>query len=278
MMVVVTVVMAGEGTAGVTDILVVVMLVLVFMVMLMLVVMVVVVVTAAAVVVVVLDAVLVSDLGHQLVGQRVTAGHGLHDLGAGELIPGSGEDGGLLVVLPQQLHGGIQLGGVHALGAGEDDGAGVLHLVVIEFAEVLHIDTGLGGVHHGDKAAQMHLVAGLVLYPLHSGDDVGQLAHAGGLDDDAVRGILIQNLAQGRPEVTYQGAADAAGVHLGDLYAGVFQKTAVNADLAEFVFDQHHFFALKGLLKQLLDQSGFAGPEKAGNNIDFCHIIRSFQI
>ncbi len=56
-----------------------------------------------------------------------------------------------------------------------------------------------------------------------------------------------------------------------DLDAGILQKAAVNADLTEFVFNQHHLLALIGFLQQLLDQGGLAGAEKAGNNVDCGH-------
>ena len=146
----------------------------------------------------------------------------------------------------------------------------MLHLVVEELAEVLHIDLGLGGVHHGDKAVEVQIGC-LGLDALHGGNDVGQLAHAGGLDDDAVRGVVGQNLLEGRAEVAHQRAADAAGVHLGDLHPGVLQKAAVNADLAKLVFDEHDLLAAEHLVQQLLDESGLAGAQKAGDNVDFCH-------
>ena len=215
------------------------------------------------------------DLLHQLLSQGVTALHGRDDLLAGQLVPGGGEDGGLGVLFPQQADGGVQLGLVHVLGAGEEDGGGVLHLVVEELAEVLHIHLGLGGIHHGDKAVQVQGGGGL-LHALHGGDHVGQLAHAGGLDDDAVRGIVVQHLLQGCAEVAHQRAADAAGVHLGDLHPGVLQKAAVDADLAELVLDEDHFLAPEGLVQQLFDEGGLAGPQEAGDNVDLghsCHIL-----
>ena len=135
----------------------------------------------------------------------------------------------------------------------------MFHLVVEELAEVLHIDLGLGGVDYGDKAVELES-GGLLLHPLHGGDDVGQLAHAGGLDDDAVGGVVGQYLLQGGAEVAHQGAADAAGVHLGDLHAGVLEKAAVDADLAELVLDEHDLLTVEGLVQQLFDESGLAGP------------------
>ncbi len=109
-----------------------------------------------------------ADLLHELLGQGVAALHGGDDLGPGELVPGGGEDGGLGVFLPQQLHGSVQLALIHALGTGEEDSGGVLHLVVEELAEVFHIDTGLGGVHHGDEAVELQLRS-LFLYPSSRG-------------------------------------------------------------------------------------------------------------
>ena len=195
--------------------------------------------------------------------------HGLQDLGAGELLPGRCNDGRRLVVLPQQVHHRLQLGLGHTRGAAEDDGTGVLDLVVEELAEVLHIHFALSGVGHGGEAVENGL---LHLQALNGPDDVRQLAHAGGLDEDAVGMVLLHHLAQGLSEVAHQAAADAAGVHLGDLDAGVLQKAAVDADLAEFVLDEHQLFALISLLDQLLDERGFAGAQKSGKNIDFCHI------
>ena len=148
----------------------------------------------------------------------------------------------------------------------------MLHLVVEELAEVLHVDPGLGGVHHGDEAVELKL-RGLLLHPLHGGDHVGQFSYAGGLDDDAVGGVVLQHLFQGGAEVAHQGAADAAGVHLGDLHSGVLQEAAVNADLAELVLDEHVLLALEGLAEELLDEGGLAGSQETGDNVDLRHVL-----
>ena len=217
-----------------------------------------------------------ADLLHELLGQGVAALHGGDDLGPGELVPGCGENGGLGVLGAQQIDGGVQLALVHALGAGEENGGGVFHLVVEELAEVLHVDPGLGGVHHGDEAVELKL-RGLLLHPLHGGDHVGQFSYAGGLDDDAVGGVVLQHLFQGGAEVAHQGAADAAGVHLGDLHSGVLQEAAVNADLAELVLDEHVFLSLEGLAEELLDEGGLAGSQEAGDDVNLGHgIVISF--
>ena len=258
-------------------VLIVVLMVVVVMVVVVMVVVVMAAGAALAVLVVVMvvlliPAVAVADLLHQLLRQGAAALHGGHDLVAGELLPGGGEDGRLGILVPQQAGGHIQLGLVHVLGAGEEDGGGVLHLIVEELTEILHIDLGLGGVHHGDKAVEPE-GGGLLLHPLHGGDDVGQLPHAGGLDDDAVRGVVGQHLLQSGAEVAHQRAADAAGVHLGDLHTGVLEKTAVDADLAELVFNEDDLLAVEGLVQQLLDEGGLAGSQEAGDNVDLCHSI-----
>ena len=70
---------------------------------------------------------------------------------------------------------------------------------------------------------------------------------------------LLYDLFQSLAEITDQTAADAAGVHFIDLHTGVFEETAVNADLAELVLDQHDLLTLVSLLDQLLDQRRLAG-------------------
>ena len=57
--------------------------------------------------------------------------------------------------------------------------------------------------------------------------------------------ILIQHLLQRTAEITHKAAADAAGIHLGDLNPGLLEKAAVNTDLSEFILDQHQLFPAK---------------------------------
>ena len=249
--------------------------VMVVMVLVLLVVIVIVVVMMAAAVVIV---VLVPQALHfhfrQLRSQGRLALHGRHQLLAGELIPGSRDDGSHLIVLAQHGNGGVQLELGDGIGAGQNDGGGGLDLVVIELAEVLHIHLDLAGVHHGHSVAQGHIVAGDLV---HRADHVGQLAHTGGLDDDPVGGILRDHLFQRPAEIAHQGAADAAGVHLGNVDARVLQKAAVNADLAKLILNQHQLLTLVALRNHLLDQRGLARAQEAGININFGHKNAPFQ-
>ena len=268
--------MVVAGAAGVVALVVVMvlMVVLMLMVMFMIVLMVMVMMVVLMVVLRLVGGVLGTHLLQQLIRQRHLL-HGGEDRLPVQLVPGGGEDGGVGVLLPQQGHRRLQLLLAQLLGPGEDDGAGGLDLVVVELAEVLHVDLHLGGVRHGDEAVQLHVV-GLVGGVLHRHDHVGQLAHAGGLDEDAVRVELGLHVLQRLVEVPHQGAADAPGGHLADLDAGLLQKAAVDADLAELVLDEHQLLAGEGLRQQLLDEGGLAGPQEAGDDVDLGHGIKSF--
>ena len=228
----------------------------------------------ALVVMVLVLLVLGAHLFQQLVGQRNLFDGGEDHL-AVQLVPGSGDDSGFGILLLQHMNGSFQLFLTQLLGAGEDDGAGGFDLVVIELAEVLHIDLDLGSVSHGDEAVQNHIV-GFGGGFLNGNNHIGQLAHAGGFDQDAVGVELLLNVLQSLVEVTHQRAADAAGRHFGDLHAGFLQEAAVDADLTELVFNQNQLFVGESLGQQLLDQCGFTGTQKAGNNINFRHSIMSF--
>ena len=263
-------------TAAVTFLVIVVMVmaaaVAFFMVMLLMVmllmVMIVVMAAAGAVLVMVVVMLLLLMQLCQLGSQGGLAFQCGSQLLAGQLAPGGGDDGSLVVVLPEHGHGSIQLGLGNGIGTGQDDGGGGFDLVVVELAEVLHIDLHLTGIHNGHGVANGNFLVGDLV---DSTDHIRQLANAGGLDDDPVRMILVDHPGQGLAEVAHQRAADAAGVHLGDVDAGILQKAAVNADLAELVLDQHQLLPLVAFSDHLFDQGRLARAEEAGENINFCH-------
>ena len=207
--------------------------------------------------------------GDQLGLEVVLGGHGLQDLLTGQVVPCGGDDGSGGVLLAQHGYGSGDLLLAGGLGAAEQDAACMADLVVVELTEVLHIHLDLVHVGHGDKAAELDIQ--VLGHALHGAGHVTQLAHAGGLDHDAVRVVLLHHLLQGGAEIAHQRAADAAGVQFVDLDAGLLEEAAVNADLAELVLDQHHFLACKGLLDQFFDQGGFAGTQETGEDINFGH-------
>ena len=212
--------------------------------------------------------VIVFHLG-QGMRQGIFSLHSLPQLRAGQLIPGGGDQGGVIVMLPQQGNSSVQLCLGDGIGAGKNDGRSGFYLVVVEFAEVLHIDLDLAGIHNGNGITQLHIVP---RYFLHGGNDIGQLANTGGLNHDAVGRILVDDLGQRFAEIANQGAADAAGVHLSDVDARILQESAVDADLAEFILDQHQFFACVGFLDHLFDKGGLTRAQETGIDINFHRI------
>ena len=283
---VVVVVMAAAAMIVVV-LMIVMMLMLVVVIVILVVIVVMMMVAAAAMIVAVLMIVMVLVLvllflilvgvllvglgshGDQLGLEVVLGGHGFQDLLTGQVIPCGGHDGGGGVLFAQHCHGSGDLFLAGGLGAAEQDAACMADLVVVELTEVLHIHLDLVHVGHGDKAAELDIQ--VLGHALHGAGHVTQLAHAGGLDHDAVRVVLLHHLLQGGAEIAHQRAADAAGVQFVDLDAGLLEEAAVNADLAELVLDQHHFLACKGLLDQFFDQGGFAGTQETGEDINFGH-------
>ena len=209
-----------------------------------------------------------ADHVSQLFGERVLLLHGFEDLCAGELVPRRRDDDGVLIVLAQQGHGGSQLLLGDGAGAAENDGGGGLDLVRVEFTEILQIDLALRGICHGDEAAERDA---LVRNALYSTDDVAELADAGRLDEDAVGMIVGDDLLQRAAKVADERAADAAGVHLVDLNAGVLHEAAVNADLTELIFDEDDLFTLIGLADHLFNERGLARAEESGVNVNGSH-------
>ena len=173
-------------------------------------------------------------------------------------------------MLPEKGYIGIQLIRAYLAGAAEYNCVGVLNLVVEELPEVLHVHLALVCIHNGREAVELQ---GVRAYVLHRPYNVAELAHAGGLYKYAVGGVLVHNLPERLAEVAHQAAADAAGVHLGNLYPGVLHEAAVYAYLAEFVLYEHQPFALVGLGYELLYKGGLASAQKAGKNIDLGHLL-----
>ena len=271
--------------AAVVVVVIVIMVVMVMLVLVLIIVFVVMMVAAAVVVVLVLIVVVMvmmvvlvlilvgmghvggAGLGQQLGDEVALAVHDGDDLCAGQDGPVGGDDGGGGVLLSQQGDGGSDLLLTGVAGAAQDDAGRMADLVVIELTEVLHIHLDLVHVGDGDKAVQDD---GQILGDaLDGAGHVGQLADARRLNEDAVRVVGLDDLLQRLAEIADQAAADAAGVQLIDLNAGLAHEAAVDADLAEFVLDQDDLLTGEGLLDELFDKGGLAGAEEARENVDF---------
>ena len=178
-------------------------------------------------------------------------------------------------MLPQQLHCSVQLGLGNGVGTGQNDSVGSFHLIIVELTEILHIHLHLAAVHYGHSESQLYFRIG---YLLHGSHHVTELANAGRLDYNALRIILSDNLFQSFTKVTHQAATDAAGVHFRNINTGILQETAINADLAEFIFNKHQLLAGIGFLNHLFNKGGFTCSQETGININFRHWNRSFEI
>ena len=173
-------------------------------------------------------------------------------------------------MLTQQRHSCIQLGLGNGIGTGQNDGRSGFNLVVVELTEVFHIYLDLAGIGNRHGIAQLHIVTGNLFNSLLH---IGKLAHTGGLDDYPIGMIFFDDFLQGLAEIAHQAAANTAGVHLGNVDAGLLQETAVNADFAELILNQHQLLILIGLLNHLLNQRGLASAQEAGINVNFRHLL-----
>ena len=204
----------------------------------------------------------------QSIGDSGLALHSLQQLLAGQFVPGGSDQRRISIMLTQQLDCGIQLRLRDRISPGQDDGRSRGDLIIVELTEVLHIDFHLTGISHRHRITEDDILPG---HLLHSSHHIGQLAHAGGLDDHTVRMILRDHLLQGPAKIAHQGAADTAGIHLRDIDASILQKPAIDADLTELVLDQHQLLALIPLLDHLLDQRRLTGAQEATINVYLCH-------
>ena len=153
-------------------------------------------------------------------------------------------------MLTQERNGTLQLLPIHTVSSGQDDRTGCFHLIVVELTEIAHVYLHLGGIHNCYRMAQGNILPGNLL---HRANHIGQLAHAGRLNQNPIRSILSKHLLQSLAKIAYQAAANTAGVHLRDLNTGLLQKAAINADLAKLIFDQHQFLASVAFLYELFD-------------------------
>ena len=154
---------------------------------------------------------------------KVCEGNGMfhccQNLSAGQVIPGCCDDHGILIMLSEQSSYGFQLILADILGTAEHDGIGTFYLVIVELAKVLHIHLALICVGNCDHAVDLQ--TGILSDALYCKGNIRKLSNAGGLDDDAVRVELLNNLTQSCIKVTNQRAADASGIHLCDIDAGI---------------------------------------------------------
>ena len=86
-------------------------------------------------------------------GNGVLAFHCFQQLIACQLIPGSGDECRIRIMLPEQCNGSIQLSLYNITCTGQDDGGSRFDLVIVELTEVLHVNLDLGCIHHSYRTA-----------------------------------------------------------------------------------------------------------------------------
>ena len=164
---------------------------------------------------------------------------------------------------------GVELSGVHQVGLADENLVGKAHLA-LRFDAGVELLGGVLGVDQGDDGVQQVLVGHLVVHEkgLRHRAGVGQ---AGGFDHHALEVQLAlalsgRQLGQRGAQVVADGAADAAVAHLDDAFAGFGDEDfVVDVFLAEFVFDDGDLLPVR-LGQHALQQRGFAGAKKAGQD------------
>ena len=184
----------------------------------------------------------------QICSNRSFSFHSMQQLLTGKLIPGRSNDYSIGITLAQQLHSLIQFIMGNDVRAGKNNDICGFHLVIVELTKVLHINLNLTGIHNSNAEAQLH-----TFNLIYSGDYIGQFANTGGLNKHTVRMIILNHLCQSLTKISHKRAANASGVHLGNIDTRILQKTAVNADLTEFVLNENQFLPTVAFLNHLFN-------------------------
>ena len=94
----------------------------------------------------------------QMLFQFIFTSHSLQQLLATKLRPGSSHQGCMVIMLPDQGNGSIQLSLGDIVSTGKDDRTRSFDLVVVELAKVLHVDFNLGCVRYSNGMAHHHIL------------------------------------------------------------------------------------------------------------------------
>ena len=172
-----------------------------------------------------------------------------------ELIRRSGNDHRIDILLSHESESLLKLCVGGLVGVTEEHATCIFYLITEEFTEVLHIHFALVYINDGNRAVDLGI---LKLCRKHSLSNVRKLTNARGLDEDTVGRILLNDLLESLAEVSDERATDASRVHLGYLNSCIFKKSAVDADLAEFVLDKNYLFTLVCFVDKAVDERGLA--------------------
>ena len=118
------------------------------------------------------------------------------------------------------------------------------------------------GIDQSDNAIERQGLAEFVIHEEGLRDGAG-ICHAGGFDHDVVELVsTLHQIAQNSNQISANGAADAAVVHLENLFFGPDYQIVVDADLAKLVFYDGDSLAMV-LRQNAIEKGGFARAEEA---------------
>ena len=120
------------------------------------------------------------------------------------------------------------------------------------------------GINQGDDRIEPGGIAQVAAQKCHrNGQGIGQTC---GFDHQVIdRFGALQNSVDGLEQFAVDRATDAAVAQLHHVVAGGHDEVVVDTDLAKFV-DQHSRFEALLIVENVVEQGGFACPQKAGQD------------
>ena len=156
------------------------------------------------------------------------------------------------IMLPQHLSRLPYLTFLCHIRAAQHNRPCILYLIIKKLSEILHVHPALISIHYSHGTVQTNLqIFGHIAHRIHH---IRKLAHTGRFDNHPIRAIFRQHLLQRFSKISYQRAADTAGIHFPDLNPRILQKAAVNPNLSELILNQNHLLSGNGLLEKLFNK------------------------
>ena len=141
--------------------------------------------------------------------------HNSFDLLRLQLFYRCSNDMSTLVEAADQLNGFLNFLLICHIGAAQNNSTRISNLIREKFSEISQVHFAFFHIRHCGITVELDLT--FIFHVLHSLDHIGHLSYTGGFNNDAVRMVFLHHLHQRCTKITYQGTADAAGIHLADL-------------------------------------------------------------
>jgi len=159
-----------------------------------------------------------------------------------------------------------QLGVCREVGFVEEDHIGECDLF-LGFVAVADVQQDVLRIDERDDGIEPEIGAHLVVGEKRLCDRRG-IGEAGRFDEDGVQAVFaFEQAPEHADQVSAYAAADAAVVHLEEFFVALDDELVIHADIAIFVFDHSDFLPVL-LGEDAVEESGFAGSEKAGEDGD----------